>query len=934
MGYRRRFVSEQMNMKRLLIYCAVLLAPVVGRATIDTWINNGYITSAPQIDATNFVNNGYLSVFTSGPFQFYNTRNFTNRNQMVGFPGFEFATVPAGPGGSGASYRANSFVNANLVPSSQNSASIYASTHLLVDATNIVNRGLLKVGNTGLIRLLGNNVDLSRSALRVESFGPQGGFLANYWGNTNTGGQINPSLNFSDTNPRSPSTRVTYRGFAGSSTISWPLQFLNSDNLVITQFIGEAAQTNSKTVQAVFVHNLNTNITVDIVGFGSLNGDDRITPVVRFGAIGTDIFGQEITNYLYLTDTFGSAPPNSTNAFIQYTDTTYGGMPGQPVYVPTNYFLSRFGSIAGGIQGDSYEGQTIFGQQTTNFSIVAFGVSLLDTVQQTSYPQTVPLLPGRVEISADRELNLNLTRIESSSYVKLESTNHFVGNTDSAYTAISTPYCDINLGSTNGQLVLANLMKPTIPRLLGSLDLCSLAWTNSEVVNAITNNVAYHVLYVDARLSDAGSVQVLNLGLRSTNVTIGDTYNVSKSLWIDADNLTLLNTGQLSLSVPGFSWKDSVPYLRTFTNHGGISFANVTSGLDFISHRRSDHAEQPLHSFVNATYLANLVGEFIWSDYIRNDGSLESYFGPVTLRGGTADLADGGGINSAAADITLSLNTLNVTNHAITAARSLSLSVTNALNAGVNLWSVGDGFNLDCKPITGDLLDATVQNIAFAYSAVLNRWAGADRGAVSAGFTNNAAVGRLTLNGGDNSVFYYSGTEAANGLYVTTLDLKGSAAILDAATNVPGLMIDPNLTIYYVQALVEGEDRSSELDFKNGGRLRRVVDASSASLLASSPAVQAKVSTYAGITFAPKSVNQKGVDLEVQPLPEEGAVLLSWDSPANAVSYVFIKSGASDASDWALLTTYVTSDQSGRLTLKDHTTDEGRIYKVAVISAP
>src|SRR5438445_3140522 len=87
-------------MKRLLILGPlglVLLARPVG-ATDATYVNNGLVTFPPQIDATNFVNNGTFDFTlnpTLFPFDTSNTENYTNNGTMLGAVGFQFDNSPS-----------------------------------------------------------------------------------------------------------------------------------------------------------------------------------------------------------------------------------------------------------------------------------------------------------------------------------------------------------------------------------------------------------------------------------------------------------------------------------------------------------------------------------------------------------------------------------------------------------------------------------------------------------------------------------------------------------------------------------------------------------------------------------------------------------------------------------------------------------------------
>jgi len=92
------------------VLLAISLVPVCVRAADPLWINTGTITSAPQVDATNFVNLGTINISTSLPFETSNTRNFTNSGTMTGGPGW---FLDNGPAGNGQRSMAGSVVNLN-----------------------------------------------------------------------------------------------------------------------------------------------------------------------------------------------------------------------------------------------------------------------------------------------------------------------------------------------------------------------------------------------------------------------------------------------------------------------------------------------------------------------------------------------------------------------------------------------------------------------------------------------------------------------------------------------------------------------------------------------------------------------------------------------------------------------------------------------------
>src|SRR5439155_1573221 len=117
---------------------------------------------------------------------------------------------------------------------------------------------------------------------------------------------------------------------------------------------------------------------------------------------------------------------------------------------------------------------------------------------------------------------------------------------------------------------------------------------------------------------------------------------------------------------------------------------------------------------------------------------------------------------------------------------SLVLTITNLLTdtgpTNGSVWIVGsnavdNGFQLLRKPLAGDLLGTTITNYAPSGKNVLNIWAGIDRGVSVNGYVDNAAVGRLILDGlgpvEEGTLFTFNGaTPTNNALYVDYLELR------------------------------------------------------------------------------------------------------------------------------------------------------------------
>jgi hypothetical protein len=194
-----------------------------------------------------------------------------------------------------------------------------------------------------------------------------------------------------------------------------------------------------------------------------------------------------------------------------------------------------------------------------------------------------------------------------------------------------------------------------------------------------------------------------------------------------------------------------------------------------------------------------------------------------------------GGIIGATGELNLSGENLSISGALAYAYSGLAFQVTNHLSdLGVySEFQTLNGFHLLTKPRTGDFLASSFYSFAPDVPAArpVHRWAAEDRGASSAGFTNNAAMGYLAfdsdlVSGGPiDPVFEFSPVGSQNALYVDVLDLS-TLDDLDQQ-----LVIDPGFTIYFAAAIlgftppdVDGIPQTPE-EYLNGrlsGRLRWV----------------------------------------------------------------------------------------------------------------
>ena len=499
----------------------------------------------------------------------------------------------------------------------------------------------------------------------------------------------------------------------------------------------------------------------------------------------------------------------------------------------------------------------------TNFPTYATNAGYAATLTAAAFNPDLSILgstftnvPGRIEITAagaGSALDLTRTLMNGQSYLLLSATNHFVGSTNAT---IVSPISDFYLASTNGMMAISNLTTPFVPRICGEIEVWSGRWTNVTPTGIQTY---YNVTMVDSRLDPQEPSQIQNLSLRSTNLLIGDALNVFGSLLLDTVRLTISTNelhaptpnGELNLTSGDLTWSASLPKLAYLTNYGKISSANsIFFGGARTPPWFSGTYNEPYQSFVTHGLLT-AQGDTIWANYFEASGTNNSGVGPIGVQAGSA-IVTNGVFQATDADITLTCGSLLISNQVLRAGRSITLTVTNylddgsvsnsvdAINGSVsdgrvsnrvevvtnqNNWTAGGGINLLRLPPKASLLATTVTNNAFANAEVDNTWAGKDYGCWPSGFVNNAALGRLILDGQDSgSVFAFWRTDLTNALYVDLLELKDATVNADISGNLVGVYLQTNFTIYYGDAVWNGLSIAEQINGRygvsgtNGGR--------------------------------------------------------------------------------------------------------------------
>jgi hypothetical protein len=438
--------------------------------------------------------------------------------------------------------------------------------------------------------------------------------------------------------------------------------------------------------------------------------------------------------------------------------------------------------------------------------------------------------PGRVEIRS-RTLNLANTRLQAEGVVTLNATN-VLG------VPAGTDWGNVNsaLGSrTNELLVISNLFPTTFHRLRGDISAWCGNWVNTQTndnfgnTNAVfnvTNLYHYHVLVVNQDLRGVFTSTERNLSLRATNVVVQDALRVIDNVLIAATNLTL-NNNNIFTQNAGSLTATNLPGLQNLLINPTASVTvdnEFDVGYDLNTGTTSPSGRKyAVASVTNLGAIAASVALFDCASF-ENDGSIATSQGGAIIIEANAlgmGLAVPNSPNSLQADggITLSANSIRVNNSIINAGNDgygqlvlntaasglLTDTISGAPSTNqqlVNLWQVTGGFSLLQKPAAGDLFGTEITTISTGFNVANHVWAGTDDGNSPAGFSNNVVIGHLKLSRQSaNSELIFSGAGAKNGMYVDYLELDTTS--LSYTDYRDGLVIDPNLTIYFADSNVD-----------------------------------------------------------------------------------------------------------------------------------
>jgi hypothetical protein len=525
-----------------------------------------------------------------------------------------------------------------------------------VDAKTIVNKGTMRIGAGGLLRvghtnqvdgtLNADTVDLSTGKLIVDPVGLAYGqsILTTYdnyvransylndlgvtdvaWGMgtfTNQNQQLFvPQLNPTIVNV--PDHRLT-NAFGTRF-----LTFFSLDNATSFGYSFPKRDGTNIIVQVVYFESGDSNVVADVrwtpiaYYFNDAISDPNTfwTPIVKISAITTNALTLQVeTNAFFIADQLGS----ETNFTILQNDR-------YPSYFrPGPYFITRSEPIeyTGGVSSNfvtvpSFPISFPANLYNPGFSNVvvtnAYAAYVFDLQNLVYSVPPVPDasvhdLPGRVEITG-KTVDLTSTGIRGEGLISVKA-EQFAGSEgavlDSQNLAFDLAYTNTAAPAT--PLRIQNLAKDRVARLQGAVELWSGTFTN-QFGDAQSNvfNVLYHVMVVDARgVTSAQDVSVAEFHARTANLRVDDNMIVSNLFDVTSSALTIAG----SLELRGTEWGASLPNLTNLT-------VEPTGNLTLVGLSEFGTTARPLANFVNqgtiGTYSASIV-----ADNVDISGTLSS----------------------------------------------------------------------------------------------------------------------------------------------------------------------------------------------------------------------------------------------------------------------------------------------------------------------
>jgi hypothetical protein len=641
-------------------------------------------------------------------------------------------------------------------------------SYVRVDAKNIYNQGLMRIGAGGLMRLGQTNqvdgslntdiVDVSSGLLVVDPIGlAYGQLVPTTYDNWVTPGTYLNDLGVYDqgwglgsyTNMNLSTFVTSFNPTAVNvplHTINDPfgVRFLTSWSLNDAESWGYTFFSQAPTnivVQAVYLQTGDTNVTGDVrwvpfaYTFANIltDANNFWTPIVQIRSVTTNVLTLQVeTNQFYVVDQLGSV--GGTNLFLAQNDRYPSLFRPSSSYVTRNeVFEFQLGSPSNILATpDLYSGSPGFWGNNGFSNVIVTNLWSSYVVDLENLVYTVPTLedttvkdlPGRIEING-KNVDLTGAGIRAEGLISL-TTDQLVSSDrailDAQNLAFDLAYTNAAAPAT--PLRIENLAKSSVGRLRGQIQMWSGVFTN-QFGDAQSNvfNVFYHVLVIDAR--NVTSVQestVSDFRTRTADLRIQDNMIVSNRFDVNASNVSIAGNVELR----NITWGTNLPNLINLT-------IEPTGSLMLVGLADFGTTEKPLQNFVDQGSVTS-YSQSIVADNVDVTGALRSgqniftlFFSPFggliftnlfvedsgplfitanhSARFTGADVATMG-------NVTMSGPVFKFDGATVDVGGAISLNVTGALsdsgpNAG-NRFSSSNSFSLNTTVAAGSLLGTAI----------------------------------------------------------------------------------------------------------------------------------------------------------------------------------------------------------------------------------
>ena len=577
------------------------------------------------------------------------------------------------------------------------------------------------------------------------------------------------------------------------------------------------------------------------------NGDpEGMAAIVQFTAPVTDVLtGQMVNNSIYLLDLgaievpayeaenciypFDNMPFNFQIALSEPVEWT-NALSANDVFDSTVIYTDQeFDSVTVPMTNAFYVAQVGRNPEDSD-GLFPYTRALIGSTQ-TGFPD-ITNEGGQISINAST-LNISNLTLSATGFVKM-----------TAPTVVGTPAgvdcgnMELALGNMKSPFVATNLFPASFHRLRGPIGAYSATWmntqtndflgTNASGIDHVTNYYHYHALVVDQAFRSSFQPTALDASLSGSKVVLDDPLRIMKSGVIRTTNLTV-NSNLIFTGAAGTLLPANVPLMQTLLiGTNGTVEADTEINLyvaPSLTQVVPTVKNTPLQSVTNLGTILSAQTE-IQTRLLVNKGNIiatnsgeiildaiTNLLGAGTMSAGTNGLTN---ILAAGSDIFLTSTSIQITNSQIWAGQAANGQLvlyasaeltdhypgTTSTNVySTNFWQVNRGFTLSVKPASGDLFATQLASIASNYGqTIVHVWAGQDRGATVAGFTNNEVIGHLILDRlTNNTVLEFSAAGKSNAMYVDYLELR-DLAFTDYHN---GLRVDPNFKIYFANANVD-----------------------------------------------------------------------------------------------------------------------------------